>query len=227
MSPTDPISDARFPELFRDEVFRLETRRLWLRWPKATDAPLLGEIVAVAACAHDAKWPLAWDGQAGSVPGMVLRMRAANASGEGCFLVLADKSDPGRPIGLVGIDTLAAGGPSLGFLLDVRRQGYGLMTEAARALLGAAHLFAGIDGIRGDAAMSGLGARRVLEKAGFKPIGPRNDAETLPSAMEARREAGSRPARRAPRPHTPKPVSPKPVVPGSAAQDEIDGACCA
>ena len=27
-----------FPELTRDDVFRLETRRLWLRWPRMADA---------------------------------------------------------------------------------------------------------------------------------------------------------------------------------------------
>ena len=27
-----------FPDLTRDDVFRLETRRLWLRWPRAADA---------------------------------------------------------------------------------------------------------------------------------------------------------------------------------------------
>ncbi len=30
-----------FPELARDDVFRLETRRLWLRWPRESDAPAL------------------------------------------------------------------------------------------------------------------------------------------------------------------------------------------
>lgn len=210
MSPADPINTARFPELFRDEVFRLETRRLWLRWPKATDVPLLGEIVAVAACAHDGvKWPLAWDGQAGSVPAMVLRMRAANASGEGCFLALADKAHPEKPIGLIGIDATLAersgenpdatlpDGASLGFLLDVRRQGYGLMTEAARALVGAALMYSGLESIRGDAGMSGLGARRLLEKAGFRPAGPRVPADVPLSTLVARREAGTKPAYRA------------------------------
>ena len=28
-----------FPDLARDDVFRLETPRLWLRWPRAADAP--------------------------------------------------------------------------------------------------------------------------------------------------------------------------------------------
>ena len=190
MSSADPIHNERFPDLFRDEVFRLETRRLWLRWPKSADAAMLGEIVAVAACAHgEARWPLAWDGLVGSVPAMVLRMRAANTSGEGCFFVLADKAQPDQPIGIVGIDTLATGGPSLGFLLDVRRQGFGLMTEAARAVVSATHRYAGIDRIRSDASMSGLGARRVFEKAGFRLHAQRENATSPMNAMEARREA--------------------------------------
>ncbi len=30
-----------FPELTRDDVFRLETRRLWLRWPRLADGPAI------------------------------------------------------------------------------------------------------------------------------------------------------------------------------------------
>ena len=30
-----------FPELARDDVFRLETQRLWLRWPRESDVPAL------------------------------------------------------------------------------------------------------------------------------------------------------------------------------------------
>ena len=32
---------AMFPDLFRDDVFTLETPRLFLRWPKASDAPAI------------------------------------------------------------------------------------------------------------------------------------------------------------------------------------------
>ncbi len=35
-----------FPEITRDDVFRLETRRLWLRWPRAKDAAQHAAIVA-------------------------------------------------------------------------------------------------------------------------------------------------------------------------------------
>jgi hypothetical protein len=33
-----------FPDLLRDDVFRLETRRLWLRWPRAADAALIASL---------------------------------------------------------------------------------------------------------------------------------------------------------------------------------------
>ena len=35
-----------FPEIARDEVFRLETRRLWLRWPRAADASALRALAS-------------------------------------------------------------------------------------------------------------------------------------------------------------------------------------
>ena len=45
-----------FPDLLRDDVFRLETRRLWLRWPRAGDAALiarfLGEREVAEMTAH-------------------------------------------------------------------------------------------------------------------------------------------------------------------------------
>ena len=33
-----------FPDLLRDDVFRLETRRLWLRWPRAGDVSLVARL---------------------------------------------------------------------------------------------------------------------------------------------------------------------------------------
>ena len=30
-----------FPEIAKDDVFRIETRRLWLRWPRLADAPAM------------------------------------------------------------------------------------------------------------------------------------------------------------------------------------------
>ena len=33
-----------FPDLTRDDVFRIETRRLWLRWPKVQDAAAIERV---------------------------------------------------------------------------------------------------------------------------------------------------------------------------------------
>lgn len=40
-----------FPELTRDDVFRLETRRLWLRWTRMADAS------AILRLAGRKPWP--------------------------------------------------------------------------------------------------------------------------------------------------------------------------
>ncbi len=38
------LESNMFPELARDDVYRLETWRLWLRGPRAADAPRLSEL---------------------------------------------------------------------------------------------------------------------------------------------------------------------------------------
>lgn len=172
-----PTAAFAFPTFIRDEVLRLETRRLWLRWPTPGDAAALAEIAAVATCARGTRWPLAWDGRAAFAPQLIERMRGANGAGEAWLLAIAEKASPGHLLGLVGID---AGGdtdgvPRLGFRLDVRRQGYGLMSEAVRAQMAAAFAYAGLERVRPDNALRGIGARRVLEKAGFRWIGRQHE----------------------------------------------------
>ena len=41
-----------FPDLTRDDVFRLETRRLWLRWPRHGDVQALVRLVGEKAVAE-------------------------------------------------------------------------------------------------------------------------------------------------------------------------------
>jgi hypothetical protein len=33
-----------FPDLTRDDVFRIETKRLWLRWPRVQDAAAMQRL---------------------------------------------------------------------------------------------------------------------------------------------------------------------------------------
>ncbi|MFZ0559474.1 MAG: N-acetyltransferase, partial [Methylovirgula sp.] len=41
-----------FPDLTRDDVFRLETTRLWLRWPRASDAAAVAAFAALPQVAQ-------------------------------------------------------------------------------------------------------------------------------------------------------------------------------
>ena len=41
-----------FPELTRDDVFRLETRRLWLRWPRIADSTAILRLAGEKAVAQ-------------------------------------------------------------------------------------------------------------------------------------------------------------------------------
>lgn len=70
-----------FHDITRDDVFVLETRRLWLRWPTARDAHHLAGFVPDAR-----ERVLAW--------------REANETGLSLALALDRKTKPGQPIGL-------------------------------------------------------------------------------------------------------------------------------
>ena len=41
-----------FPDLTRDDIFRLETERLWLRWPRASDAAAITAFASLPEVAQ-------------------------------------------------------------------------------------------------------------------------------------------------------------------------------
>lgn len=158
---------AVFPDLFRDDVLRIETLRLWLRWPTPADAQALHSVAwREALVRNTAAWPQPFP--AGE-PGLwISEARAGNAAGERLDLAITEKSRPGRLIGLLGVRSLGrADELSLGFLLDVEHQGKGVMTEAVRALAGVVFRFTGTKRIHGSSGIANVASRRVLEKAGF------------------------------------------------------------
>jgi hypothetical protein len=55
--PSPPFSfdlrrNTMFPDLTRDDVFRLETRSLWLRWPRIADAAAIARQAGEKAVAE-------------------------------------------------------------------------------------------------------------------------------------------------------------------------------
>ena len=91
-----------FPDLTRDDVFRLDTRHLWLRWPRHADGQAIVRLAghkAVAEMTAAIPHPYPADG----ATAFVFQSRKDNALGRALTLAVTPKRKPGRLIGVVGI----------------------------------------------------------------------------------------------------------------------------
>ncbi len=159
-----------FPDLTRDDVFRIETRRLWLRWPRAADAPAVLQLAgerAVAEMTARIPHPL----PRAEVDAFLLDVRKRNAEGAGLTLALSPRSDPRRLIGIVGLFPGEDGAPELGYWLGRPHWGSGLMAEAALAAVDAYFAYAGGEALQAAARLDNPASRRVLAACGFQPAG--------------------------------------------------------
>jgi RimJ/RimL family protein N-acetyltransferase len=154
-----------FPDLTRDDVFRLETRRLWLRWPRQADAQALVRFAGEKAVAEmTAHLPHPYPPDAADR--FILDARKANTDGRGLTLAIARKGN--GPIGMVGIGPSPEDGlPRLGYWLGAPHWRQGYATEAARALIDAFFAYTGGRELTSSARVVNPPSRRVLEKCGF------------------------------------------------------------
>ncbi|MBY0296503.1 MAG: GNAT family N-acetyltransferase [Methylobacterium sp.] len=159
-----------FPDLTRDDVFRLETRRLWLRWPRQADAQAIVRLAGEKAVAEmTARIPHPLDPP--QADDFILRARRDNAEGRALTMAVTPRRQPQTLIGVVGIEPDAEGAPHLGYWLGMPHWGQGLATEAARAMIDA--FFAYTEGVEltSAARVVNPASRRVLEKCGFAAVG--------------------------------------------------------
>jgi len=156
-----------FPDLTRDDVFRIETARLWLRWPCARDAEAIATLAGDPAVAGmTAAIPLPLD--RGTVDAFVIRNRRENAEGRALVLALSLREAPQGLVGLVAIAPDAeAAGPHLGYWLGRPHWGRGLMREAAGAMVEAYFAYARGAVLTSAALVENPASRRVLEGCGF------------------------------------------------------------
>lgn len=181
------------PWLFRDEIFRIETSRLWLRWPRLDDCEALQAIAArkdIATMTASWQHPLP-DGEALR---RIEGIRRANASGAGIALAITRKVNPGRLIGTVGAHVRPDGALGLGYFLETGNQGRGLMTEAVRALVFTLFSHAPHAVISASSRIINPASRRVLEKSGFEPTGCERIETSARGAIEVDTFALSREA---------------------------------
>ncbi len=86
-----------FPEITRDEVFRIETPHLWLRWPVRADADALAAVMAQGC--RDGGARIA-EANPCAIAALIARWRAEMEAGLALHLVLAPKGG-GEPVGMV------------------------------------------------------------------------------------------------------------------------------
>jgi RimJ/RimL family protein N-acetyltransferase len=160
-----------FPDLTRDDVFRLETRRLWLRWPRLADLQAILRLAGEKAVA-DMTARIPHPMPAAEAERFVFRARQENADGAGLTLAITPKGKPDALIGMVGIGPdLEQGRPHLGYWLGLPHWNQGFATEAARGLIDAFFAYADGTELTSAARVINPASRRVLEKCGFSHEG--------------------------------------------------------
>ncbi len=160
-----------FPEITHDDVFRLETERMWLRWPRMADAEAISSRAADReVAAQTANIPHPYNLR--DAEQFIRRARAENESGEGLVLALAFKRQPNEPIGVIGAHGSGFRGTAhLGYWLGREFWGQGLMTEAARVFVDMIFGVSSLGEIVCDALPDNAASHRVQEKLGFVSLG--------------------------------------------------------
>jgi RimJ/RimL family protein N-acetyltransferase len=159
-----------FPDLARDDVFRLETARLWLRWPRICDAASIDKFCSQWEVArYTARIPHPYP--PGSAERFIYAAREANASGRDLTLVMAPIKGKSDAIGSISLESRGADRLALGFVLAPEAWGKGLATEAAEAMIDAAFGMTPAVEILASVRIENEASRAVIEKCGFSLIG--------------------------------------------------------
>lgn len=155
-----------FPDLFRDDVFTLETPRLFLRWPKASDAAAIVTLAGDRRVAEmTARIPHPYP--ADEATKFIIAVRNANADGHQLMLAISTRTNPEKLIGMIGVECGGAG-TEFGYWLGVPHWGKGYMTEAAQALIDALFLYTEEEAVSASIRVMNTASRKVLEHCGFQ-----------------------------------------------------------
>ncbi len=155
-----------FPDITRDDVFMLETPRLWLRWPRAADARAVMRLAGDRAVAEmTVRIPHPYPPE--EAERFIFRSREANATGAGLVLAVALKNRPSELVGIVSAEKGPEGEAMIGYWIGKPFQGRGLGTEAVETLLRAVFTLSSADAAAASVRTYNAASRRVLEKRGF------------------------------------------------------------
>jgi len=159
-----------FPDLARDDVLRIETARLWLRWPRICDAQALhrfGSLWEVARYTSRIPHPY----PEGTAERFIYAAREANAAGRDLTLVMTPIRGKRDAIGSISLESRGKDRLELGYVLQPADWGKGLATEAVRAMVDAGFGLTPVVEILASVRVENEPSRAVLEKCGFTFVG--------------------------------------------------------
>jgi RimJ/RimL family protein N-acetyltransferase len=155
-----------FPDLARDDVFRIETARLWLRWPRIADAAAMHKYGSQWEVArYTARIPHPYP--PGSAERFIYAAREANASGRDLTLVMTPIKGKRDAVGSISLESRGKDRLALGYVLAPKEWGKGLATEAALAMIDAGFSLTPAVEILASVRVENEASRAVVEKCGF------------------------------------------------------------
>lgn len=164
--PEGRLPGVKFPDLTRDDIFRLETKRLWLRWPRANDAAAITAFVSLPEVARmTANIPHPYPPR--EADRFILKSRAENAAGTAVHLVVAQKTAARPVIGLLSVVMTEDDEAEIGYALAPAAWGQGFATEAVQTVVDTVFNLTEVNRIRANLRLGNVASRRVLEKTGF------------------------------------------------------------
>ena len=162
---------ALFPDITCDDIFRLETSRLWLRWLRASDAAALTGIAGQADVATmTASIPHPYP--PGEAARFILQARAETAAGRSLILGVTakSKSPASRNQALIGVVSAQANAHrevEIGYMIAPSAAGQGLGREATTALVDAIFNLTEARVVLANCRTINPASRRLLERCGF------------------------------------------------------------
>ena len=168
-----------FPSITHDDVYRIETPRLWLRWPQQADEPAIADFARHRQVAEmTASIPHPYPAhQAGE---FVRNTRTSNRNGTTLELLVVLKGRVQTVIGtallrfpVAGEEETGTREPFIGYALHPDHWGYGYASEASRAMIDALFTLTDVAGVTATVRIDNQASIHVLEKLGFEHSGER------------------------------------------------------
>ena len=156
-----------FPDLITDDAFRLETHRLWLRWPRAADATSIAKHAGVEAVSRYTR-NIPHPYSQADADAFIMSARKGNIAGEQMVMALTQKDKPATVLGTIGLHTRADNNLQLGFWLGQDFWGKGLMAEALDEILALSFVITSAPCIEALVRDDNQASRRLLETRGFE-----------------------------------------------------------